>query len=314
MHCTIRDLDVYYESYGSGQPILMIHGYRIDHRVLSTSLEPLFEKRDGYRRIYLNLPGMGQTPSRNWVENSDVMLDVVCEFIDRIIPDENFLVVGQSYGGYLARGLLHRKFEQIDGLMLLVPVIQPFSADRKVPPQFTLIRDEAALENLPPMMKEIFEAICVVQTHELIEKTAQVAQGLALADHEFLTAFQQDRDRYCLSFDVDDLDQPFEMPMLTLSGRHDNNVGYPNTWTFLENYPRGTVAVLDRTGHNLPLEQEALFNALVHEWLDRVEEAVRMKSPERAAAGQVGASVSSYNRPSAPYPSEEDGRVTPCDN
>jgi hypothetical protein len=30
--------------------------------------------------------------------------------------------------------------------------------------------------------------------------------------------------------------------------------------------------VLDRAGHNLQIEQEALFNALVNEWLDRVGE------------------------------------------
>lgn len=285
MHCTIRDLEVYYEVYGEGQPILMIHGYRIDHRVLSMSLEPLFEERDGYQRIYLNLPAMGKTPARDWVENSDVMLDVVCEFIDAVIPNENFLVVGQSYGGYLARGLLHRKFEQMDGLMLIVPVIQPRGEDRRVPPQFTLIREEGVLDNLNPMMREVFESVCVIQTREMIEKSAQVAQGLALSDHEFLNAFQQDSDRYRLSFDVDDLAQSFEMPMLTLSGRHDNNVGYPNSYTFMDNFPRGTLAILDRTGHNLPIEQPILFNALVHEWLDRVDEAIAMKSPEVTVAG-----------------------------
>lgn len=40
----------------------------------------------------------------------------------------------------------------------------------------------------------------------------------------------------------------------------------------LENYPRGTLTVLDRAGHNLQIEQETLSNALVNEWFDRVEE------------------------------------------
>ena len=44
-------------------------------------------------------------------------------------------------------------------------------------------------------------------------------------------------------------------------------------WQF-ENYPRSTFAVLDRAGHNLQIEQETLFNALVNEWLDRVEENI----------------------------------------
>jgi len=44
-------------------------------------------------------------------------------------------------------------------------------------------------------------------------------------------------------------------------------------WDILENYPRATFVVLDRAGHMLYIEQENLFNALVNEWLDRVEES-----------------------------------------
>lgn len=36
--------------------------------------------------------------------------------------------------------------------------------------------------------------------------------------------------------------------------------------------PRATFAVLDRAGHGLPEEQPAVFKALAHDWLDRVEE------------------------------------------
>jgi pimeloyl-ACP methyl ester carboxylesterase len=32
--------------------------------------------------------------------------------------------------------------------------------------------------------------------------------------------------------------------------------------------------VLDRAGHNLHLEQRSLFEALVAEWLERVEETI----------------------------------------
>ena len=41
----------------------------------------------------------------------------------------------------------------------------------------------------------------------------------------------------------------------------------------LKYYPRATLAVLDRAGHALHMEQSKLFNMLVEEWLDRVREA-----------------------------------------
>jgi pimeloyl-ACP methyl ester carboxylesterase len=42
----------------------------------------------------------------------------------------------------------------------------------------------------------------------------------------------------------------------------------------LPSYPRATLAVLDRAGHALGMEQETLFHALINEWLDRVDEHV----------------------------------------
>jgi hypothetical protein len=57
-----------------------------------------------------------------------------------------------------------------------------------------------------------------------------------------------------------------------LTGGQDSDVGYRDQWKILENYPRGTFAVLDRAGHGLAIEQSALFTSLVEEWVARVEE------------------------------------------
>jgi hypothetical protein len=35
---------------------------------------------------------------------------------------------------------------------------------------------------------------------------------------------------------------------------------------------------MDRAGHNLPIAQDRLFDALVGEWLDRMEEEVEVGS------------------------------------
>lgn len=75
-----------------------------------------------------------------------------------------------------------------------------------------------------------------------------------------------------LSWNVDALSTPFNKPTLIFTGRQDEMVGYWDTWGLHEKYPRGSFVTLDRAGHNLQIEQDALFNALVHEWLDRVEE------------------------------------------
>ena len=82
------------------------------------------------------------------------------------------------------------------------------------------------------------------------------------------------------SFDLDALAKPFEKPTLILTARQDAHVRYKDAWEILEKYPRATFAVLDRAGHALGMEQESLFHALFHEWLDRVEETQTNDSEE----------------------------------
>jgi pimeloyl-ACP methyl ester carboxylesterase len=74
---------------------------------------------------------------------------------------------------------------------------------------------------------------------------------------------------------VDELAAPFDRPVLILCGKHDTVTGYQAALELLPRYPRATLAVLDRAGHGLNLEQPALFTHLVDEWLDRVEEYQR---------------------------------------
>lgn len=67
--------------------------------------------------------------------------------------------------------------------------------------------------------------------------------------------------------------------MLILTGRQDPG-GYLHLCELLSVYPRGTCAILDRTGHLLFAEQPALLAALAAEWLDRVEEYLRLSPAE----------------------------------
>jgi pimeloyl-ACP methyl ester carboxylesterase len=200
------------------------------------------------------------------------MLDVVLDVMAAVIPGERFVLAGYSYGAYLARGAMVRRPAEVDGLLMICPVILPGREERTLPPHTILVRDAALMESLPPEHKEMFASFAVVQTEETWERTHDdVVAGLELMDVDFLSRLQSEG--YGLSFAVDGPTARFEKPTLVLVGRQDAVVGYRDAWTVLESYPRATFAVLDRAGHNLPIEQERAFEALVEEWLDRVEEA-----------------------------------------
>lgn len=283
MECMVKDLAVHFDVCGQGMPFLLLHGYRVDSRLMAGCFEPVFERLEGYRRVYIDLPGMGRTKRADWIRGADDMLALLLEFIERVMPGERFLLAGESYGGYLARGVVRRLGERVAGLHLLCPVILPGFKERALPPRAVLKTDGALLASLSPEDAKSFTESIVIQTRKVWERFRdEVLCGLRVADQPYLERYR--KKGYAFTFDVDAMDKPFLSPALFLMGRQDDGVGYRDAWAILENYPRATFAVLDRSGHNLQIEQPALFRALTLEWLDRVREASQRQILSSCAA------------------------------
>ena len=267
MECQLANCSVHYRIFGHGKPLITVSGAPGDHRIILSWLEPLFDARPGWQRFYFDLPGTGLSRGETQIGSSDEMLDVVCDFIDAMIPGRSFTLLGLSYGGYLARGVVYRKPTLVDGLCLLVPWLSDH-AGQTLPAPATFIADPALLAQLPADEAERFAGLTVLQTPEIFawyrDVVVPARQG---ADWTVL-----DRVVANYQFSIDLEAQRFEKPVLLLSGRQDTHVGYQDSWRVLECYPRATFAVLDRAGHALGVEQAQLFRALVNEWLDRVEE------------------------------------------
>lgn len=268
MVCDIKGIPVYYEVYGTGMPVLCIHGYSVDHRLMSGCLEPVFNQSTAFRRVYLDLPGMGRTPSADWIKNADVMLSIVEEFIKAIIGDEKFLLIGESFGGYLAMGiLLHRK-ENIAGIMLLCPVV--VQKNRRLPEKRVVFTSGLPDSAESDSDLEGFLDIAVVATPEAFDKYQKdILTGVACSDKDFLYQFFDASFNDSLEHEIQSF--TFNNPSCILTGRQDHWVGFADAFYILERFPRATYVVLDGGGHNLQIENEPLFNLHVLDWLKRVE-------------------------------------------
>jgi pimeloyl-ACP methyl ester carboxylesterase len=271
MQYTVRDVNIYYEIQGSGRPVVMIHGWSPDHRLMKGCLEPVFQAVEpAWQRIYFDLPGMGQTPGRPWIDGSDQMLRVILAFIDGIIPGQHFVLAGESYGGYLARGVIKARPDLVDGLLLICPVARQETLKENATPFQVLQKDDAFIASLSDEDRLYFTGINVVQTGRVWERfRTDVLPGLKIADYAFLEHSLSQHVPF--SEDVDRVEHPYPQPTLMVMGRQDSVVGYRDQWQLLENYPRGSFVILDKAGHNLQIEQDILFQALVKEWLERVQ-------------------------------------------
>ena len=276
MKAEIRGIPVHYEERGEGRPILLFHGMPADHRNMVHTFEPVFEKRPGWRRIYPDMPGHGQTPRADWIKTEEDKLRVGLELLDTIAPGERFLVIGASYGGYVALGAVYLRAADIDGVALLVT--NPLREGGTVGIHQVFERDDGAVASLGED-EQGFLKMATKQNARAIEAfRTNIKPAILAADHEFLERVTP------FPFDVSTLPEPFPRPALVLNARQDGATGYLDALAMVEAFPRGTFAVLDRAGHPLPREQPVLFRALMDDWLDRVEaEPARGAQPGRAA-------------------------------
>lgn len=276
MNCHLERITVHYEAFGEGRLLFVLPGWPDPWQVPADYLEPLFVGRRGWRRIYLDLPGRGATRGEPWIESNDDVLAVVLDVIDRLAPNDGYALAGHSAGAYLARAVLRRRFERVDALLQVVPVIRVTEAPEALPSHVTLVADDGFVARLAdefgPDLARAFASRVVVQSPAMYERFHVLVPSMRRHDEAFLKRLAL---REELSFEVDAPGEPFPRPALFIVGRQDAVVGYRSAIELVEAYPRGTFAVVDGAGHALPWEQPELFEALVREWLDRVEREAR---------------------------------------
>src|ERR1039458_2333558 len=89
VECDLGSITFNYETVGEGRQILMLHGWPLDHTQLVFEMERHFVGRGGWKRIYLDLPGMGKTPGPEWITCEDEVLDLLEEFVDSVRSEEH---------------------------------------------------------------------------------------------------------------------------------------------------------------------------------------------------------------------------------
>jgi len=272
MECSLENITVHYEVYGSGQPIIILPGWGLNTRFTAYETEPYFQQREGWKRIYIDPPGHGKTPGKDWITNQDQILDVVLACIDRLTAGQRFSLIGFSLGAYLARGVMLYRAKSIQGIALLVPAIITEDDKRTVPPYRVLVEEPGVKADLTPAEADLYD-MAVVHTRKWLDyqRSFPEVPEPEMGDFEFLGKIRGQPEKYAFSFDVDHLAEPFPGPSLVITGRQDSIVGYRDAWNIVEKYPRATYVVFDRAGHQLE-DKAGLVNVLMNDWLDRMEE------------------------------------------
>ena len=224
MLLNLDDATIYYEILGEGIPVLMIHGFAADHRLMDGACEPILKKYNEVKRIYLDLPGMGKSPAMDWIQSADDLVQVLLNFIDQVIPKTKFAICAHSYGAYLARGVLRERRDLIIGAFFFCPVIQPIHKLRNRPSLQVLRKDLHLLESLSPYDLKKYTSITVIQSKYTWERYRdEFLSGIKICDRNLNKRVMQN---YALTENPDQIETPYSFSIVFLMGKQDSVVGY----------------------------------------------------------------------------------------
>jgi pimeloyl-ACP methyl ester carboxylesterase len=256
MEIRVGEVVVRYVEHGSGQPVLVLHGAGVDHREAEACFEPALAGVAGLRRIYPDLPGMGETSAPETLRSADDVLETMLGFADEVTGGTAHLLVGHSAGAYYAQAMAGRRPAQVAGLALICPLL----------PELRDVPEHRVVAGPGDIGDDGFRSYFVIQTPEMLARYERyVAPGAALADE---AALERIGERWELT---SDLVPAYPGPTVIVAGRLDSTVGYAGAVDLVDQYPHASLAVIDDAGHALPHEQPAILQALLAEWLARVE-------------------------------------------
>ena len=249
-------MTVHHVEHGSGVPLVALHGAGVDHREIEAAVEAVVPA--GYRRIYPDLPGMGRSTAEGLNGNDDVVRRL-CDFLEHLAAGP-VLLLGHSYGAYLARGVAARRPDAVLGLALLCPAAE---RSRDVPEHQVVHQDADAYDELEPDQRAGYDEYFVVRTAATARRYRDhVLPGTTTVDEAALG-------RIFTGWKVDVGTTPFAAPTLIAAGRRDSFVGYADAVDLIEHYPRATLGVVEDAGHALMHERPELLAALLVDWLRR---------------------------------------------
>jgi pimeloyl-ACP methyl ester carboxylesterase len=262
-----------YEVRGAGPTVILVHGLTVDRRIMIEAFEPVLATA-GVRRLYVDLPGHGRSRGDAARASADAFVEVLAALAHKELAAaerpgelEAPLVIGYSYGGYLATALV-RELGGARGLFLVCPVVEPDFARRRPAGRRVAVRADGLAFGDDAREREAFAEVAVRMTPEVLAAFQRVVHPANVAvDARVVAAV---RARYVASRPLGEALARVTAPVGIVCGRDDHWAGWEDAAVLVRQMVQAQYVVLPDCGNLLPLEAPEALRGLVVEWLRRV--------------------------------------------
>jgi pimeloyl-ACP methyl ester carboxylesterase len=261
-HVTLPDARLAVHTRGSGLPLVLLHGFPLDHTMWSRQ-EPL---ADAVRLIAPDQRGFGASGGA-LPESIAQLADDVVALLDALHVAEPAVVCGLSMGGYVAEQVAVRHPARVRALVLVDTKLEADTpearvARAKLAATVARVGQEPVAEAMIPNLLARSEAARRHPARALIEE--QLRRTILATPVETITAALA---ALAARPDMVEPMRAVAVPVLLVVGEEDT-ITPPECMQRAERVlqqPR--LLIMPRCGHLAPLEDPAAFNAALREFL-----------------------------------------------
>lgn len=255
------------EAVGSGPTALVLHGgLGVDHTVYRT-LDPL---ADRLRLVYVDHRANGRSTGDAATATMQQWADDAASVAAEVAGGEPVIVIGHSYGGFVAQELLISHPGQVRAAVLLNTTPGQLGTGEAPAPEGPAVPEE--FEALLSAMPEDDAALALSYQRlapVLLHRAPPGALGSAMAGTEFRAAAMARGYEVLASWSSVDRLGVVECPVLVVAGRHDALTAWPQADRIARRLPDAEVVVLEHSGHMPWIDEPEVFFPTVTGWLER---------------------------------------------
>lgn len=264
----VDDAELFVEEVGAGPTVaLVLHGgLGIDHRPYRT-LDPLAELLP-LRLVYLDHRGNGRSTGdvasatmQRWAADAAAVAQHVAD-------GEPVIVIGHSYGGFIAQEMAITHPDAVRALVLLTTTPgqlgegeEPAPAGPPMPEEFA-----ALLASMPETDDDYARAMHALAPAYLHRFAADDLRALLDGTIFRAAAVRRGFEELATWSSVDRL-ATVSVPTLLVAGRHDAFTAWPQAERIAAKLPDAEVVVFEESGHFPWLDEPEVFFPAVTGWL-----------------------------------------------
>jgi proline iminopeptidase len=259
----------YYTEVGHAFPCVVLHGgLGVDH----TMYRPTFDRlANRLRLVYFDhrCNGRSGRPPLDTLTMPQLADDAAV--LARHLGIRSTIVIGHSYGGFVAQELALRHPELVAGLVLVdttpgqLGTTESPNDEQGPPPPPELVEALSTIPATNEDLAERFKGLLPFYLHTLDPTEAEPFVANTIFDAQAMVRSMEILGGWS---SVDRLDR-IAAPTLVIVGRHDVATSPPQSTRIAKRIPHAELVVFDGSGHLPFLDEPERFVEVLEAWLDR---------------------------------------------